>query len=548
MTTDSLYSAQKNWQIKHYRQRYAQSAAARKPLVLISGWSCDSDIFEWLIPGLAQHFVIVTAELVNIPDGQSFRQCCEELAGSLLSEFTQPLNFLAWSLGGNIAIELAHIHPDYCDQLIVLASSPVFVNQGDVDWAMPNSVFTAFQQQCEDNSVKGLRQFDRLMLSASDTSQLKSLRSALKDYRQQQDENNKAWSDSSLANGLKFLAQLDQRQILADLRLAKVCVHAILFADDALINCAAHNAYAHAEVIPKASHLGFLTHTDHVYSACLNLLQASMPASEDFDDKQAVAASFSQAAVKYDTASAVQQRIAQQLLDKLLLSITAKDCAPRYIIDAGCGTGLWTDKLSTFAEHTTGVDLAEGMLSYAKAKYPAVKHWLRADLEAMALLPEQADYIFSSLAIQWCTRLDTMLDHWFSLLQPGGEVFIATLATDTLHELAACFASIDKQAHVNDFYSFHDLLSFVEGSGFDLISAEQVSEVQYYPSAVALMHDLKDIGAHTVKTKAGLVKPTPMTKTQLSQLSNFYQRYRNEQQQLPATYDVVYLHLHKPLT
>ncbi len=66
------YSDNKLWSIRHYTERYAQSASARQPLVLLSGWSCDSHIFEWLIPGLAQHFVIVSAELNTIPDDISF--------------------------------------------------------------------------------------------------------------------------------------------------------------------------------------------------------------------------------------------------------------------------------------------------------------------------------------------------------------------------------------------------------------------------------------------------------------------------------------------
>ncbi len=538
------YSDNKLWSIRHYTERYAQSASARQPLVLLSGWSCDSHIFEWLIPGLAQHFVIVSAELNTIPDDMSFGACCEELAQSLFAEFTQPVNFLGWSLGGNVALELANTHPQLCANLCLLATTPVFVNKDNVEGMMPEAVFKAFQEQVFHSADKGLKQFDRLMMAASDKHYAKPLRAALKDYRQQQISQGKVWPIATLNNGLEFLAQLDQRDCIQHLSEKNIAIQAVLFADDALVNVSASEFYHDAVIVEGASHLGFLTHTETVYQTCLSMLSCSVQA---LDDKQAIATSFSNAAMNYDKASDVQQRIAANVFSRLASAIDNANTTPEYIVDAGCGTGLWTNKLSNLAPHVTGVDLADGMLTFAKSHYSSVKHWLQADLESMPLIPEQSDYIFSSLAVQWCDDFSAMLAHWLNVLKPGGEVVLATLATDTLYELADCFSQLDSQAHVNDFYSYQQLLSFVENSGFELKYSAQVKEIQTYKTAVALMHDLKAIGAQTVKTKGGVVKPKPMTKSQLSLVSSSYEKYRTEEGLLPATYDVIYLHLKKPL-
>ena len=538
------YSLNKTWLITHYTERYAQSSKARQPLVLLSGWSCDSQIFDWLISGLSQHFVIVNAELNVIPEGQSFEACCKELADTLFPEFTQAVSFLGWSLGGNIAIEIASKYPQRCKALTLLASSPVFVNHNDVNWAMQAEEFEAFKQQVANDAAKGLKQFDKLMTHSNDKSNARSLRLALKDYRQGQVDNNKIWSHNTLNTGLDFLASLDQRDCIKQLEETNISVHSILFSNDALVSPNTERCYSQCDVVEGASHLGFLTHTDTVYHACLSMLDNANP--EPSRNKQSIAASFSHAAVNYDGASDVQQRIAAKVYARLEASIQLNNKAPQYIIDAGCGTGLWTEKLKHLAKHVTGVDFADGMLNFAKSQHPSVQHWLQADLENMPLIAEQSDYIFSSLAVQWCDNFNTMLAHWYTLLKPDGEVILATLATDTLHELAECFTHVDAQTHVNDFYSYQQLLGFVEDSQFSLEYSLQENEVQYYSSAIGLMHDLKSIGAQTIKTNKGLVKPKPMTKSQLSLVSSSYEKYRTADKRLPATYDVVYLHLRKP--
>ena len=543
----AIYSENKQWKIKHHTERYAQSASARQPLLLLSGWSCDSRIFEWLIPGLAQHFVVVTAELLSISDDLTFDQCCEELAETLFPEFTQPINILAWSLGGNVAIELAASYPQRCAHLTVMAATPVFVARDDFSQAMSPAVFSEFQKQVSDNKEVGLKQFDRLLSSGSDRESLKALRASLVDYRKTGEKFEGSWDQASLNNGLKFLAELDQRETLMQLQQASgesITVQALLFENDALVNSAVAEYYLQSSVIEGASHVGFLTHTDVVYDACLAMLSNT---SDDFgDEKLSVANSFSNAAKTYDDASEIQQRIASNLLSLLSHAVEVSQHEPHYIVDAGCGTGVWTNLLSQAAEHVTGVDLADGMLTYAKSQFPHIKHWVQADLENMPLIHGQTDYIFSSLAVQWCDDFAAMLLHWYQLLQPGGQVVLATLATDTLCELAHCFSQLDSHTHVNDFLSYEQIITAINSTEFSLEYASQDQEIQYYPSAVALMHDLKAIGAQTVKTQAGLIKPTAMTKSQLAQLAISYEQFRGEDGLLPSTYDVVYLYLKKP--
>src|SRR5690625_3786235 len=55
-----------------------------------------------------------------------------------------------------------------------------------------------------------------------------------------------------------------------------------------------------------------------------------------------------------------------------------------------------------------GLDLAEGMLQFARSQRTARANWLCADAEALPLAPASVDLVYSSLSIQWCEQLGTL--------------------------------------------------------------------------------------------------------------------------------------------
>ena len=113
-------------------------------------------------------------------------------------------------------------------------------------------------------------------------------------------------------------------------------------------------------------------------------------------DKQAVAASFSRAATTYDQVAELQRSVGSNLLARLPESLEVERLA-----DLGCGTGYFTRALSArFGQPVLGLDIAEGMLRYARAQGPVSSSWIVADAEALPLRADSRQLLFSSLALQ----------------------------------------------------------------------------------------------------------------------------------------------------
>ena len=147
-------------------------------------------------------------------------------------------------------------------------------------------------------------------------------------------------------------------------------------------------------------------------------------------DKRLIAESFSRAAPTYDKAAALQRTVGSNLLGRL-----PRDFVPGDILDLGCGTGHFTRALAAcFDTPVIGLDLAEGMLRHANEHSPGLDHWITADAERLPLRSESRDLIFSSLAMQWCPRLDQALAEAWRVLRPGGR-FIFSVT----HPIRWCF-------------------------------------------------------------------------------------------------------------
>jgi malonyl-CoA O-methyltransferase len=153
----------------------------------------------------------------------------------------------------------------------------------------------------------------------------------------------------------------------------------------------------------------------------------------------------------------------------------------------------------------------------------------------MPLADASVDLIFSNLMLQWCDVPDMALREFQRVLKPRGLLTFSTFGPDTLMELRAAWAAADQRSHVSRFIDMHDL-------GDALVRArlaEPVLDVERftltYDTAVALMRDLKAIGAQnaTAGRAAGLTgRATFATVTQA------YERFRVDGR-LPATYEVV---------
>ena len=268
-----------------------------------------------------------------------------------------------------------------------------------------------------------------------------------------------------------------------------------------------------------------------------DLSHAPLPGA--LPDKRQVAASFSRAAASYDSVAELQRAVGSQLLARLPAST-----APQRWLDMGCGTGYFSRVLAERLPASQGIalDIAEGMLNHARPLGGA-HHFVAGDAERLPLKDESLGLVFSSLAVQWCANFEAVLSEAYRVLQPGGVLAFASLCVGTLQELRESWRAADGLVHVNRFRTFEAYQQLCADSGLRVVSLERRPHVLYYPDVRSLTHELKALGAHNLNPG----RPGGLTgRARIVALVQAYEQFR-QAQGLPATYQVVYAVLEKPL-
>jgi malonyl-CoA O-methyltransferase len=279
------------------------------------------------------------------------------------------------------------------------------------------------------------------------------------------------------------------------------------------------------------------------------------PAQQDIYhlDKARVRASFDRAANTYDAAAVMQKLVREEMLNRLDLV----NLKPGRILDAGCGTGHASKALMQKypKSQVISLDLAMGMLHRTQSTNASFtqrikqglglikQHLLCADIEQLPLADGSLDMVWSNLAIQWCNDLDAAFTDMHRVLGTDGLLMFSTLGPDTLKELRAASSVDEPHVHVSRFIDMHDIGDALVRAGFaaPVLDVERITLT--YDDVIAVMRDLKSIGAHNAADgrSRGL-----QGRDFLKRLTENYERFRKDGK-LPATFEVVYGHAWKPL-
>ena len=276
-------------------------------------------------------------------------------------------------------------------------------------------------------------------------------------------------------------------------------------------------------------------------------MTSSIPDTTSFNiDKRWLRDSFNRAARTYDEAAVLQHEVGRRMLERLeLIRIQ-----PYIIFDIGAGTGRQTRDLPRHypQARTIALDLAPNMLRHARQQLSWWQrrrhrhHFVCADAEQLPLVDCSVDLLFSNLTLQWCNDLDHVFSEFHRVLRPGGLLLFSSFGPDTLHELRASWRSADSHNHVNAFIDMHDIGDALLRSGLGETVMDMEMITLTYADVRTLMTDLKIIGAHNVT--AG--RPRGLTgRRQLQRLISAYEAFRNKDNLLPASYEVIYGHAWK---
>ncbi|KJY83207.1 biotin synthase [Vibrio galatheae] len=247
-------------------------------------------------------------------------------------------------------------------------------------------------------------------------------------------------------------------------------------------------------------------------------------------DKSAVANAFSRAAATYDQHAAFQRDVGHRLLDMMPADLSGKT-----VLDLGCGTGYFSAELLKRGALVVCCDLSAQMLAAAKSRCGNQRVlYQQGDAECLPFDNHQFDYVFSSLALQWCDDLSVPLKEIKRVVKAKGSAYFSTLIDGSLYELKQAWRKIDSHQHVNEFVSINQINIALAQSDCQSHQLDLAPIKVWYQTAFALMRDLKGIGAtHVNGRSTGLT-----SRRSLLKVEHEYLTFRNHQGLLPATYQV----------
>jgi len=349
----------------------------------------------------------------------------------------------------------------------------------------------------------------------------------------------------ALLTGLEWLSSLDARETLSSIEQPQL--H-LLAEQDALVpfvvsGCiesrVADKPLARVKVLPHTSHLAPLEIPGVVAAAMHEFLESAGTMLDCANappelEKEAVAASFSRAAIRYDSAAGLQRDVGEQLLTNL----DDRPDAPRVILDLGCGTGYFCPALRARypGAQYLGLDIASGMVDFARSHSVVDCDWLVADAESLPLASASIDLVFSSLAVQWCARPEHLFAELARVLRPGGKRAFATLGPATLYELRSAWASVDAHQHVNTFLSVTHLMAAAQGIPDTALTLDTRNFRMEYVRVRELLDELKTLGAHNMNRS----RPVGLTSRRALQDMLLAYEVRRSNGVLPATYEVIF--------
>lgn len=237
------------------------------------------------------------------------------------------------------------------------------------------------------------------------------------------------------------------------------------------------------------------------------------------------------------------ERVAQDLADRLATVLRRFECA----VDLGTPTDTAQRALVASGKVDTVIaaDAPASALSQTGSMPGERVLTVVADEEALPFRDASLDLVVSVLALQFVNDLPGTLIQIRRALKPDGLLLAALAGGDTLTELRQAFAAAEAEIEngvsprVAPFADVRDLGALLQRAGFALPVTDSDRITVRYASPLALLHDLRRMGATNPLRERSR---RPLKRATLARMMQIYAaRFSDPDGRIRATIEVVWL-------
>jgi SAM-dependent methyltransferase len=239
-------------------------------------------------------------------------------------------------------------------------------------------------------------------------------------------------------------------------------------------------------------------------------------------------------AAALDPATFLVERVADDLAGRLAAVLRKFDLA----VDLGTPTDAVRRAL---ADRVGVIVAADALAPQLMGERLAVV----ADEEALPFRDASLDLVVSALALQFVNDLPGTLIQIRRVLKPDGLFLAAMIGGDSLAELREAFAQAEAEIEggvsprVAPFADLRDLGALLQRAGFALPVTDVDRLTVRYASPLALMHDLRRMGAGNALSER---RRTPLRRSTLRRMIEIYaERFSDLDGRIRATFEIVWL-------
>ena len=242
---------------------HVDSSGSGVPLVMLHGWGMHGGMWGSAAKHLARHVRVMAVDFPGHGHSRGQKKGNAELLDSIVDElsaqFNEPITVCGWSLGGQIALRWAMRHPQQVNRLVLVASTPCFVQRLDWPCAMAAETLHEFSAALLNNYRPTLKRFAALQVRGSEHE-----RELLADFREHLFSRGEP-DRAALIGGLAILRDTDLRAVLPQITQPAL----VMAGERDMLTPPAASAYlaetladARLVEIKGAAHAPFLSHPD----------------------------------------------------------------------------------------------------------------------------------------------------------------------------------------------------------------------------------------------------------------------------------------------